>query len=284
MQAVREARVVRLHEVEVDDGIERGQDEPRQHLAAEVGDVRVDERHVVGAFLGEQQAHRQPAGPALARAADVETGLFHLLQEPRNGGGAVPEDHLAVGIGLEVLERPLVVLEGRLVERDDEGVEIRRLAQLGHDPREGRTIHLGGDHRDHERHGELGCEGADQRLELLDRLRQQARQGRDGSELLEVAHGSSGSRGTSARLGAILVQDREQDQHECEQAEEVEPRVRLVHLLEQRQESTVGRQHPKAIEKIANRRSCVSFQNFRKKSGRREVGEADRAGDEGRHA
>jgi hypothetical protein len=191
VKAVREARVVRLDEVEVHDRVERREDQPGEHLAAEVDDVGVEERHVIDAFLRQQQAHREPAGTALARAADVEARLLRLGEEPEHGGSSAPEDHQPARITGEEAHGALVVVAVGAIERDDDGVQVVDLAQLVEDAPDGRAVHLGGDHGKDQRHRELGSEVADVVFELLDGTVEQAGQGGDETGLVEVAHAES---------------------------------------------------------------------------------------------
>ena len=140
---------------------------------------------------------------------------MHVLQQLLEGGGLVPENHLAAGIACEEIVAAQVVEGAGLVEGDDEGVEIRHLDELVEDGGEGRTVHLGRNHRDHERHGKAPGEGEDLGLQVLEGPGHEARQSGDGSDLVEVAHRTSSSgdepgqrkgppcqRGCGARWGA----------------------------------------------------------------------------------
>ena len=99
VEAVGESGVVGFDEVEVHDGIERREDQARQHLAAEGDDVRVEEDHVVGPLLGEEVSDRQPAGAALARRADRQPGVLQAAQETRHGRRLAPDDDQSAGYG-----------------------------------------------------------------------------------------------------------------------------------------------------------------------------------------
>ena len=188
VEAVGHARVVGLHEVEVDRRLDRGQDETRQHLAGEVHDVGVLEGEVRGALLGEHVADREPARAALARLTGVEPGRGHLLDERLDGRRLVPQDDLAPRVALEVRDRAVVVVERRVVEREHERVEVAHAAELVEDAGERGPVHLGGHERDHERDGEAGGERLEAPLHLVDVAAGEERESRHWPELVEVAH------------------------------------------------------------------------------------------------
>ena len=127
VQPVGDPRVVALHEVVVHGGVEGGQDQAGQHLPAVAQHVGVVEGHVLGALLGEDVAHGQPAGAALARLAHVEAARAQVVEQLLDGGLLVPQDHLAPRVAGEVVLAAPVVGGGGLVQGDHEGVEVRDL-------------------------------------------------------------------------------------------------------------------------------------------------------------
>ncbi len=132
--------------------------------------------------MASQQARPFPG------LAGVQPRRGHLLHEALDRRRLVPEHHLAARVALEVRERAVVVVEGRVVEGEHERVEVAHPAQLVEDPAERGPLHLGRHERDHERHREPRRERLHAPLHLVRVPRHQQGDGGDRTELVEVAH------------------------------------------------------------------------------------------------
>jgi hypothetical protein len=125
---------------------------------------------------------------ALPGVAGVEVAA-HLLDEPLDRRGLVPQHDLAPRVALEVGDRAVVVVEGGVVQRQHQRVEITNAAELVEDPGQRGPVHLGGHEGDDERNREARRERLHAPLHLVHVPRHQEGDGGDRSELVEVAHG-----------------------------------------------------------------------------------------------
>jgi hypothetical protein len=190
VEAVGEARVVALGEVEAQHWVDDRVDEVGEERAVVVDDIGVVQGNCIGAGLGEDVADRHPHRTTLSRREHPDARR-HIVLEREHVRSIVPQDDRSLAQGAEVAQRsPVPGLVGA-VERDDDGVEVRDLGQLGHHAGECGLIHLGDQTGDDERHRRVQREAGDLPLALLEILPHEAGERGYRSALLKIAHAST---------------------------------------------------------------------------------------------